>query len=242
MGGAAAGETPGDAAFVVAGSQTGAKVGLVRTFADNDNNGTYEALADEVVPYSAQMRDGVRVAAGDVDGDGNEEVIVAPSVTGAVKIYELGADGTIGSKVETLDGFAGGTFVAAGDLNNDGGIDEVAISADARGAPRVKIFSGLKWLTRARPSSPTSSWPTRRARRGVRIAFGNTNNGRRRGADFRPGRGCAARAGLDRQRRRPRGQRQPAARGLQAVRRQLCRRHVRRRRTARERRAATGPR
>ena len=40
-----------------------------------------------------------------------------------------------------FDGFYGGIYVAAGDVNGDGHAD-VVVSADAGGGPRVKVYSG----------------------------------------------------------------------------------------------------
>ena len=47
---ASAAETPGDTGFVIVGSKNSAGFGLVRVFADHDNNGAYETLVDELVP------------------------------------------------------------------------------------------------------------------------------------------------------------------------------------------------
>jgi subtilisin-like proprotein convertase family protein/uncharacterized protein (DUF2141 family) len=139
---AAAGATgsSGDARFVIAGSRNASGFGLVRVFADTDANGTYETRADEFVPYSTSVGDGVRVAAGDFDGDRNDELVTASSENAAVKIFELGPGGGVGPLVDSLPGFTQGTYVAAGDLNADHR-DELIIGADPGGEPKVKIFS-----------------------------------------------------------------------------------------------------
>ena len=124
----------GDARFVIAGSKNASGFGLVRVFADNDANGTYETRADEFVPYSTSVSDGVRVAAGDFDGDRNDELVTASSENAPVKIFELGPGGGVGALVDSFPGFTQGTFVAAGDL------DELIIGADPGGQPTVKIF------------------------------------------------------------------------------------------------------
>ena len=169
-------ETPGDAGFVIAGSQTAAGLGLVRVFADADDNDTYETLADDVTPYAgAVMDDGVRVAGGDLDGDGIDELITASSESGQVKIYELGPDGSVGAKIGAVAGFDGGTFVATGDLNADGTF-ELVTSADAGGVPRVRIYSDLN--QDGVPSELTdqfNAYPAT-ATGGVRVALGDTDN------------------------------------------------------------------
>ena len=89
--------------------------------------GIVEVLnADQTVqttfqPFGPTMLGGVRVARGDVTGDGVDDIIVAP-VVGAphVKVF----DGVTGAEVRSFlafdPGFLGGITIAAGDVNGDG--------------------------------------------------------------------------------------------------------------------------
>ena len=172
---AGAAETPGDAGFIVAGSRNSAGFGIVRTFADNDNNGTYETLVSEFVPYSSTVTNGVRVAAGDFDGDGNDELVTASDENASVKIYELTPSGAPGALADSQPGFTQGTHVAAGDLNGDG-LDELIMGADPGGTPRVTIRSDLnadgtlETLTNGFDAYPSANDG------GVRVAAGDTDN------------------------------------------------------------------
>ncbi len=86
---------------------------------------------------------GVRVATGDVTGDGIPDVVTGggPGAPGGhVKAF----DGLTGAEVRSFlafPGFNGGVHVAAGDLDGDGFADLI-VGADAGVGPHVKAFSG----------------------------------------------------------------------------------------------------
>jgi glucose/arabinose dehydrogenase len=86
---------------------------------------------------------GVRVAAGDVTGDGVPDLVAGAGPGGgpAVAVF----DGATGRPVRQFFAFeptfAGGVFVAAGDVNGDGFAD-VVVSPDIGGGPRVRVISG----------------------------------------------------------------------------------------------------
>ncbi|MDY3561569.1 VCBS repeat-containing protein, partial [Gemmata sp. JC673] len=91
---------------------------------------------------------GVRVAAGDITGDGIPDAIVAPGAGLAPQVKVL--DGTTGGVLDgPLGSFLafgtennGGVFVASGDVNGDGRQDVIATTLTDFG-PRVKAFSGV---------------------------------------------------------------------------------------------------
>lgn len=93
--------------------------------------------------FGAAFSGGVTVAAGDVNGDGKDDIITGAGPGGGphVKVFS-GADGSELSSFFAFDaGFQGGVFVAAGDVDNDGR-DDVVTGSGAGGGPHVKVFSG----------------------------------------------------------------------------------------------------
>jgi hypothetical protein len=93
--------------------------------------------------FDPDFRGGVRVAAGDVNGDGVTDLVVGtgPGVPTLVRVL----DGRNGNELYSINpfeaSFIGGVFVAAGDINGDGHA-EFVITPDQGGGPRVRIFDG----------------------------------------------------------------------------------------------------
>jgi hypothetical protein len=94
--------------------------------------------------YDATFAGGVRVAAGDVNGDGTADIITGagPGAGPHVKVFDGRSHEELASFFAYGAGFAGGVFVAAGDVNGDGR-DDIITGAGA-GAPggHVKVFDG----------------------------------------------------------------------------------------------------
>jgi hypothetical protein len=84
----------------------------------------------------------VRVGAGDVNGDGFVDIItgLGDGAASHVKVF----DGTNLSELRSFlayDGFSGGVYVAAGDVNDDGFAD-IITGAGVGGPTHVKVFNG----------------------------------------------------------------------------------------------------
>ena len=134
----AAGDIDADGrADIIVGTDSGTQA-LVRVF-----NGRTGALLRSITPFVA-FRGGVRVASGDVNGDGRAEVIVAagPGSAPIVKAY-TGLTGGLLWAFNGMDStYRGGVFVAASDVDGDGRADLV-IGSGKGGQSRVRVFSGF---------------------------------------------------------------------------------------------------
>lgn len=99
------------------------------------------SLLASFLAYDAELAAGLNVAAGDVDGDGRDDIIVCPDV-GAAAHVKVFAEGQLrASFFAFAAGFHGGGQVAAGDVDGDGR-DEVIVAAGPGGSGHVMIFSG----------------------------------------------------------------------------------------------------
>lgn len=91
-------------------------------------------------PYGRSFMNGVRVAAGDFNGDGGTEYVTGQGPGGTSEVDLFDAKGAL---LRALHPFAGassdGVYVAAGDVEGDGRA-QIVVGADAGGAPRVSIY------------------------------------------------------------------------------------------------------
>jgi hypothetical protein len=94
-------------------------------------------------PYAPGFTGGVRVAAGDVDGDGRADVVTAPGPGGGpdVRVFSGATGSLLTSFFAYAPAFTAGVYVAAGDVNGDGQAD-IVTGAGAGGGPHVQAFSG----------------------------------------------------------------------------------------------------
>ena len=92
--------------------------------------------------YTPGFSGGVRVAAGDVNGDGAPDIITGTGPGAAqVKVFSGRNLGELYSFLPYGSGFLGGVFVAAGDVNGDG-VDDIVTGTDAGTTAHVKVFDG----------------------------------------------------------------------------------------------------
>ncbi|WP_165234669.1 FG-GAP repeat domain-containing protein [Aquisphaera insulae] len=120
--------------------------------------------------YDASMKSGVRVAVGDVDGDGVQDVITAtgPGGPGLVRVFRS-TDGALEGSFAVSGSNRGGYWVAAGDVENTGTADIVV--TPGLGSPLIQVFRGttgqLVESIQANAGLPARAW------QGAKVAVGD---------------------------------------------------------------------
>ena len=149
---------------IVTGQASGG--GGVRVFSGTD----YSLLLSQT-PFGPGYTGGLNVAAGDVDGDGRVEVIVAQAVGGTVAVIS-GETQAIMVSGAPYGFLPGGVFVAAADVNGDGRADVIASPGSGTGPVLVYNIATLTPITSFAPYGTTSPG-------GVRVAAADlTGDGR----------------------------------------------------------------
>jgi FtsP/CotA-like multicopper oxidase with cupredoxin domain len=116
---------------------------------------------------------GVSVALGDINGDGDPEVIVGSRSSGTAKLRIYSPSGVL---MQKFDGFLGGNYpnginVAAGDVNGDN-FDDIIVGAGAGQAPVVTIYSGRQLTYHQGLQTVVQFTATGDSQSGVRVATG----------------------------------------------------------------------
>lgn len=125
-------------ADLVIGKDAGAAP-RVRVFSGKD-----VSLIQDFFAYAPSFPGGVRVAAGDVNGDGYADIITGAGPGGGphVEVFSGKDLSPLQSFFAYSPYFPGGVYVAAGDTNGDGHAD-VITGAGPGGGPQVEVFSGI---------------------------------------------------------------------------------------------------
>ncbi len=103
------------------------------------------AELDSFFAFETNFRGGVRVATGDVNGDGVLDIVAGAGPGGGphVKVFDGTNLAVLHDFLAFDDPFKGGVFVAAADVNGDGDADVVVAPDKGAGAgAHVKVFSG----------------------------------------------------------------------------------------------------
>src|SRR5262249_47216771 len=110
----------------------------VKVFSGADLSVLYSFFA-----YAPQFTGGVRVAAGDVDGDGRADIVTAPGPGAAPLIHVFSGSGpvTLASFFAYAPEFTAGVFVAAGGVGGDGAADIITGGGASGQAAPVKVIS-----------------------------------------------------------------------------------------------------
>ncbi len=104
------------------------------------------SIRNEFAPYDPSFKGGVRV--GLLRTPFGPRVVTAPGVGLApdVRIFDLATGKVVKSFLAFEASFTGGVFVTVGDINNDG-YDDIVLSPDNGGGPRVRIVDGKTFAT-----------------------------------------------------------------------------------------------
>jgi hypothetical protein len=164
----AAGDVNGDGVMdVVTGAGAGSTGGHVKVF-DGRDGSVLSSFLSESPGYTG----GVRVAVGDVNGDGYADLVTGTGEGAAahVKVFS-GKDGSLlRSVIPFSASFMGGVYVGAGDLDGDGRAEVVVGAGGSTGGPRVKVFDGLNGSVVRDFNAYEASFTG-----GVRVATGDVN-------------------------------------------------------------------
>jgi hypothetical protein len=140
----AAGDVDGDGADDIITAAGAGAPGHVKVF-----SGASGAQIASFFAYSPAFLGGVRVAAGDIDGDGRSDVItgMGSGFASHVKAFSGASFAELASFFAYPAAFEGGVYVAAGDVNGDGR-DDIITGAGAA-VTHVKIFDAATFAERA---------------------------------------------------------------------------------------------
>ncbi len=126
-------------------------------------------ILTEFQAYPTGFRGGVRVAMGDVNGDGVEEIVTGAGPGGGPQVRIFDLDGKVIGQFFAFDeGDRNGIFVATGDVNGDG-VDEILVTSDQGGTGQVRIFNRYGHLKGA-------YFPFGRTQNSVRLSTGNIDD------------------------------------------------------------------
>lgn len=157
----------GDQEIIVGAGRGGGP--QVRVF---DQLGNFTGFS--MFPFHPDFRGGVNVAAGDVNKDGEDEVIITQATDGQVWVKAYKTDASKSIEAEFLaygEGFEGGGSVASGDIDGDGD-DEIITGSGMNSTAHVRVFDGKGNFTGLDLFPFEENY-----RGGVNVAVGNVDGG-----------------------------------------------------------------
>lgn len=107
----------------------------VRVFSGADGT----TILENFFAFNPSFAGGVRVASGDVNGDGRADIIAGAGPGSSLVTVYSGQNLAVLKSFLAFPGFSGGVFVAAGDVNGDGRDDIIVGAGDGQSA--VKVFN-----------------------------------------------------------------------------------------------------
>jgi len=134
-------------------------------------DGITGAMVTSYKPFGNSFKGGVKVAVGDVDGDGTDDVIVGQGYKGAtVRVLDGASQTQLQQFKVGPNSYKGGVTVAAGDVDGDGKAD--IITGRNTGKPsQVEVFKGMTSAILGSPIVPFGP----KYNLGVRVAAADVN-------------------------------------------------------------------
>ncbi|MBI4779057.1 S8 family serine peptidase [Candidatus Falkowbacteria bacterium] len=117
----------------------GPKNGMASLIKITDQDGKKD---NEFYAYDNKFKGGVSLTAGDINRDGQEEIITAAGLGGGphIRMFNLSGE-LVGQFFAFSNNFRGGVNLAVADVNNDGSDEIIAVQA-SDGNSEIKIFNG----------------------------------------------------------------------------------------------------
>jgi hypothetical protein len=149
--------------IVAAGEGGGSRVQVFQVITTGALAGQLQIVAD-FFAYNSFDTQGVRVAAGDLDGDGDDEIVTALGPGGAANVRVFDGDTAVGrtTVVPTgsffVAGEGGGLFVATGNIRGDG-LQDIIVGGGS-GGNVVRVFDGRNFGLIRTFSVPSEETPT----------------------------------------------------------------------------------
>jgi hypothetical protein len=125
----------GQADIIIGTGQGNGSTPVVRVISGADGLTVLESF----FAFNSSFTGGVRVAAGDVNGDGRADIIAGTGPGSSLVTVFSGQDLSVLKSFLAFPGFTGGVYVAAGDVDGDGR-DDIVVGAGS-GSSAVKVFS-----------------------------------------------------------------------------------------------------
>jgi hypothetical protein len=150
------------------------KGGVVQVFSGSPSN----TLLGSFTAYDGKVRGGVRVAAGDINGDFLDDIVTVPGKGMPAQVLAFNATTVNAPNAIPLVNFVAdpgkkGLFIAVGDVSGDGTLDFV-LGSGKGAAPEVRVFDGNTLAPLGNLFGRLPAFPSK-FKGGVSVAVGDVN-------------------------------------------------------------------